>query len=206
MTVTVPSSHEWADRVAGERAERAGCRPMEPLTVRTFATASAAPETLAAARQLMDDAFGDRFSDEDWEHALGGWHGVIELDGTLVAHAAVVVRHLEVAGRPFRTGYVEAMATAPAVQGRGLGSLVMVEAAAVIRAEYALGVLSTGRHSFYERLGWERWRGPTYVRTARGQVRTADDDGDVLVLRHGASADLDLREPISCEERSGDVW
>ena len=160
--------------------------------MRTFPTSEAEPGTLAAARALMDDAFGDRFSDEDWEHALGGWHGVVEVEGAVVSHAAVVERTLEVDGRPYRTGYVEAMATAPAQQGAGLGSLLMVEAAAVIRAGFDLGALATGRHAFYERLGWERWRGPTYVRTASGLVRTEAEDDSILVLRHGATAGLDL--------------
>ena len=59
---------------------------------------------------------------------------------------------------------------------------------------------------FYERLGWRRWAGPTYVRTDAGLVRTAEDDGNVLVRLTPASPDLDLSAPLSCEWRSGDVW
>jgi aminoglycoside 2'-N-acetyltransferase I len=33
--------------------------------------------TLAAARELMDEAFGGEFGDADWEHALGGLHAVV---------------------------------------------------------------------------------------------------------------------------------
>ena len=124
----------------------------------------------------------------------------------MLAHASVVPRVLEVAGRPLRTGYVEAVATAPGRQGEGLGSAVMAAATDEIRAHYELGALGTGRHSFYERLGWERWRGPTFVRTSRGLLRTAEDDDGVMVLRHGASAEVDLAAPISCEERAGDDW
>ena len=70
-----------------------------------------------------------------------------------------------------------------------------------------LGALSTGAHAFYGRLGWERWRGPTYVRTSGGAIeRTEDEDDGVMVLRFGPSADLDLTLPICCEDRPGDAW
>ncbi len=77
----------------------------------------------------------------------------------------------------------------------------------LIRAGFELGALGTGRHSFYERLGWERWQGPTFVRTAEGDVRrTEEDDDGVMVLRTGPTADLDLTGPLACEERPGDDW
>ena len=53
--------------------------------------------------------------------------------GEIAAHASVVERELHVGGRPLRTGYVEAVATAPLRQGEGLGSLVMAEVSAYIR-------------------------------------------------------------------------
>jgi aminoglycoside 2'-N-acetyltransferase I len=72
---------------------------------------------LAAIRDLLDAAFGqedeERFSDDDWDHALGGTHFVLEQDGLVVAHASVVERELHVDGRPVRTGHVGAVETAP---------------------------------------------------------------------------------------------
>jgi hypothetical protein len=61
-------------------------------------------------------------------------------------------------------------------------------------------------HGVYERLGWERWRGPTYVRRGADLVRTEDEDDGVMVLRFGPSAGLDLTAPIACTERGGDDW
>jgi aminoglycoside 2'-N-acetyltransferase I len=76
-----------------------------------------------------------------------------------------------------------------------------------IVATYALGGLDTGSHGFYERLGWERWRGPTSVRAAEGERRTPEEDGYVMILRTpGTPADLDVDAPISCDWRPGDVW
>jgi aminoglycoside 2'-N-acetyltransferase I len=161
---------------------------------------------LAALRPLLDAAFHGRFSDDDWGHALGGVHVVAHAGRELVAHAAVVDRCLHVDGRPFRTGYLEAVAAAPARQGEGFGDAVAREATRIVREHHQLGGLSTAHHRFYERLGWERWRGPTHVRESEGLLRTEDEDDGVMVLRFGPSAAADLAAPISCEPRPGDDW
>lgn len=146
------------------------------------------------------------FEDADWDHALGGIHVVLESEGEIVAHAAVVERTLEIAGRPVRSGYVEAVGTRNGHHGLGHGSTVMTEVNTIIRAGFELGALGTSRFSFYERLGWERWRGPSSVRRPDGPVRTPAEDGYILVLRTPTSPTLDLDAPISCDWRPGDVW
>lgn len=174
-------------------------------SVRLLTTTEASDEFLAAIRRLLEEAFGEGFDDDDWDHTLGGHHVVVADGGVVVAHAAVVSRTLEVAGRAFRSGYLEGVATAPSEQGRGLGSLAMVEVATLLRREYEMGGLSTGRDRFYERLGWERWLGPTFVRRGPVTDRTEEDD-DVMVLRFGPSAAVDRTEALSCEGRAGDDW
>lgn len=179
--------------------------------VRTFRTVDAPPGLLTAARRLCAEAFaGDpdgEFEDNDWEHALGGWHVVVVEGDELLAHAAVVERTLHVAGTPFRTGYVEGVATRPSRQGEGLGSLAVIEVNELVRRHFELGALGTGRWSFYERTGWERWQGPTFVRGDDGvDVRSPEDDDGVMALRFGPSADIDRRRPIACEARTGDDW
>lgn len=163
-----------------------------------------------AIRKLLDSAFGpneeDRFTEDDWRHALGGLHFVLDLDGEVAAHAAVVARVLQVGGRPLRTGYVEAVATAPSRQGIGLGTRVMRKVGSHVSERYELGALGTGSHHFYQRLGWVTWAGPSSVRTPDGERRTPQDDGYIMVLRTPSSPPLDLTSPISCEWRPGDVW
>ena len=154
----------------------------------------------------MDDAFGGRFDDTDWEHALGGWHVLVTDGGALVAHAAVVPRDLRVDGQPVDAGYVEAVATAPARRGEGLATLAMREVDRLVRQHHHLGALSTGAHAFYARLGWERWRGPTFVRHGDELVRTPEEDDGIMVLRCGATGALDRTLPIACEARDGDDW
>ena len=182
----------------------------DPPRVRRLPTRDLTEREIAAIRELLAVAFGsdeeERFTDDDWDHAVGGTHFVLELDGRIVTHASVVERELHVGGRPLRTGYVEAVATVQDRQGAGFGTLVMADVTAFIRDRFELGALGTGRHRFYGRLGWRTWTGPAFVRTASGLERTPDEDGYILVLATPSSPQLDLSAPISCDWRPGDVW
>jgi aminoglycoside 2'-N-acetyltransferase I len=178
--------------------------------VRRATTGELTAAEIAVIRVIMVEAFGndeeERFTDDDWEHALGGLHFVLEVDGAIVTHAAVVERDIHVGGRPVRTGYVEAVATVPARQGAGFGSQLMADVNAYIRERFELGVLGTGVHLFYERSGWRRWIGPSSVRTDDGLRPTPDDDGYIMVLATPSTPHLHLTAPIDCEWRPGDVW
>lgn len=175
-------------------------------------TGDLTPAEVSELRALLDRAFvGDadgRFTDDDWDHATGGCHVLARSGEALVGHASVVERVLRVDGQPIRAGYVEAVAVDPAWQGRGIGSGLMERLDRRIRSDFQLGALATGRHRFYERLGWRRWRGPTEVRAADGDRRTPEDDGAILVLETLATPweQLPLDAPISCDWRAGDVW
>jgi len=181
-----------------------------PVSIRSLATDGLSPNEIEVIRAVLDAAFWDdedeRFTEEDWQHSIGGLHVVLELDGRIVSHASVVERELQVAGRPLRTGYVEAVATAPGFQGRGYGTRVLEVIGGAIDAGYELGALGTGEIGFYERLGWRVWQGPTSVRTAAGERRTPDEDGGIMVLVTRATPPIDLGAPISCEWSLGDVW
>lgn len=161
-------------------------------------------------RALLWAAFADdehgAFSEDDWQHALGGTHFIATAGGAIVAHASVVERDIHVAGHALRTGYVEAVATAPAYQGRGYGSALMLEVDVLIERDFEFGVLGTGSQGFYERLGWAVWRGPSFVRTQNGEEPTPDEDGYIMFLRTPSTPPIDPLAPISCEWRPGDVW
>ena len=185
--------------------------------IRVLADEHVPRDLLEAVRALTFAAFGDRFDEHDWAHTFGG-HRVVVFDGEApVAAAAVVGRELVVGGAggvvgvgggaAYSAGYVEGVATAPGRDGHGLGSAVMTTVGDLVRNRYQLGALSTSRSAFYERLGWERWRGPTSVRHVDGGLeRTPDEDDGVMVLRCAGTADLDLTAAISCEARTGDDW
>ena len=176
--------------------------------VRTDALSAAEIDAIRALvwAAFEDDDPDEPFTQDDWQHTIGGEHVVADEGSRIVAHASVVGRRLEIGGRALRTGYVEGVATAPDRQGRGLGTLVMEEVGRIIGEGYELGALGTGRHAFYERLGWRTWRGPSSVRTPEGERPTPDDDGYILILTTPASPPLDLDAAISCDWRPGDVW
>ena len=177
--------------------------------VRQVATADLTEAEIAVIRTILRDAFrgdGEGFSDDDWAHALGGTHFLLEQDDTIVAHASVVARVLHAGEVALRSGYVEAVATRPTSQREGHGTRLMEAVNRHIGATYPLGALSAAAPQFYARLGWEPWLGPTAVRTAAGEVRTPDDDGDIMILTTPSSPPLDRYAVLSCPWRSGDVW
>ena len=180
------------------------------LRLRRLSTPELTQSETEAIRALMAFAFGpdedERFTDDDWQHALGGVHFMLELDGEIVTHAAVVEREIHVGGQPLRTGYVEAVATDPERQGVGLGSIVMTDVTNHIRERFELGGLGTSRRSFYRRLGWQIWAGPSSVRTAAGDQPTPGEDGFIMILATQTSPPLEPADPISCDWRPGDVW
>jgi aminoglycoside 2'-N-acetyltransferase I len=157
-------------------------------------------------RTFLADAFPDNFSDDDWAHALGGVHVWLIDPVGLVSHASLIDRTLHCAGQTLLVGYVEAVATRATHRRRGHATTVMTRIGDLIRERYPLGALSTGAHALYEALGWETWRGPSFVDGPAGHERTPDDDGGIMILRTPRSPQLDLDRPIVCDWRQGDVW
>ena len=172
----------------------------------TASTDALSPSFLRDLRPLLDSAFDGAFTDDDWHHALGGVHVWVTGSRGLISHGSLVDRTLVCSGETLRVGYVEAVATEESYRREGHGARVMRQIGELTRASYPLAALSTGTHAFYETLGWERWRGPTFVDGANGRERTPGDDGDVMILRTPRSPHLDLDGDIVCDWRSGDVW
>ena len=160
----------------------------------------------ARMRELFDAAWPGGFSQEDWDHTFGGLHVLRRVDGELVSHGAVAERTLWLDGAPHRVGYLEAVATWPEHQGHGHGSAVVETLDAIIRRDYQLGGLSTGRHPFYERLGWLAWRGPLAVRTAEGDIPTPEESRAIFVLPTPSLPEPDLDATLVCDSRPGDAW
>jgi aminoglycoside 2'-N-acetyltransferase I len=169
-------------------------------------SAQLADATLVELRGMFDAAFGKRFTDMSFQHSLGGTHFVVAEEGRMISHAAVVARTLKIGDRPVRTGFIEAVATEPRHQGRGLAWAVMAQVGEAVRETFEIGALATGNHAFYTRLGWEQWRGPLFVDAPTGRLRTAEDDGAVYILRTPSSATVDLSDPLTCDWRLGHVW
>lgn len=170
----------------------------------TAHTGEMTPAELSAVRSLLDEAFDD-FTDDDWEHGLGGTH-VLVVDGDdVIAHGSLVMRRLLLGGRSLRAGYVEGVAVRPDSRRAGHASTVMA-ALEVLAPAYDLLALSASDDgiALYQARGWQLWRGPTSVLSPTGIERTPEDDGSVYVLP--GSAPLDLDAELTCDWRPGDVW
>jgi aminoglycoside 2'-N-acetyltransferase I len=177
------------------------------VRLRTARTADLSPAELTGLRALLDAAFAGRFGDDDWSHALGGVHVLATVGADLVGHASVVVRRLHSDGRPLRTGYVEAVATAAARRRQGIGSAVMAEVERLVADGFELGALSSSRQALglYTARGWLRWTGEVAAQSPDGVV---DCPGEaVFVLPTPATpAPLDTAVRLVCDWRRGDLW
>jgi aminoglycoside 2'-N-acetyltransferase I len=179
------------------------------VRTRTLSSHDLRPGEIAAIRDLLDAAFGagaGGFDDEDWSHALGGQHFVIDDEGVIVAHAAVVERELQTGEHRLATWYVEAVATLPSRQGQGHASRLMGAVEDHVDRAFELSALSSAGTTLYARRGWMPWLGQTYVRTDGELVRPPDDDGAIYVRPTPSSPELDLSASISCDWRPGDYW
>lgn len=145
----------------------------------------------------------------DFQHLFtyipaGGRHFLAYCGAVLVSHAVVTTRWLQPAGQPrLKTAYVDAVATLPAYQGQGYGTAVMQGLANNI-ADYAIACLETERPAFYERLGWEVWRGPLAARKGTELIATPDQKG-ILILRLAHTPPLDPDESLTVEY-DGRIW
>jgi aminoglycoside 2'-N-acetyltransferase I len=172
-----------------------------------------ATEDLSAAERdrisrLCNDAndtaaFGDLFVvyvRSGGRHFLGFDH-----DGLLASHAVVTTRWVQPAGYgPQRTAFVDAVATDPARQRSGLSTHVMRRLGREID-DFDLGCLQTDLRSFYERFGWELWRGPLAGRRDGVAVPTPEQHG-VMVLRLPSTPPIDADGQLSIEWQPNRFW
>jgi GNAT superfamily N-acetyltransferase len=134
----------------------------------------------------------------------GGRHFLAYCGEELVSHAVVTTRWLQPQGQPFlKTAYVDAVATLPAYQGRGYGTLVMQQLANNI-ADYELACLETDRPVFYARLGWEEWRGLLAGRK-EGKLTPTPDQKGIMILRLAHTPLLALDSSLTVEY-DGRIW
>jgi len=94
--------------------------------------------------------------------------------------------------------------TEEAYRDRGFATAMMRRLASEIR-DFDLAALSPFSVAYYERLGWELWRGPLWIRTEDGPLPSPADEA-VMILRLPHTPILDLRQPLSAEWREGELW
>jgi aminoglycoside 2'-N-acetyltransferase I len=177
----------------------------ETSVVKTSRTHELDEATRLAIIQLCTEAhqvdFGPLFTYLPPE----GLHFLGYLGERLVSHAVTTTRWLQPEGLPLlKTAYVDAVATLPAYQGQGFSSAVMRHLGTVSSAEYEIACLETEQVSFYERLGWELWRGLLAGRGEEGLIPTPDQQG-IMILRLPRTPPLDLDSLLTIEVQ-GRIW
>lgn len=167
--------------------------------------------TRAGIIRTCNAAFGKTEFDELFTRYIrrGGRH-VVAFDGDeVVGHGVATTRwlHLGELGAPttrrLRTAWIDAVATAPPHQHKGVGSAVMRRMARDI-AGWEMGGLGTEVRGFYEPLGWENWRG-ALAGLRDGAVIPTPEMRDIFVLRLGATRDIDIDAPLTVEY-DGRIW
>ena len=171
-------------------------------------------DTLAQVRRLLVEVFGpsrgrnaDDFSEQDWQHSLGGIH-VVAVDGDdLVGHAAVVQRVMITTGRTLRVGYVEGVGVRIDRQRGGIGGQLMAVLEGVIERAFDFGALSASdaAMAMYAGRGWVSWRGPLSALTPDGMVPTPEEEGGVFVWNVD-DLGIDVSAELTCDWRAGDLW
>ena len=132
-----------------------------------------------------------------------------DADSTLVSHAMWVTRWLQPEGHPtLRTAYVEAVATRPDQQRRGYGTRVMEHLVEAVQANAAweLAALSPAVPDFYERLGWEPWRGPLAIRRHDALEATPPDELIMIRRLPPTPPTIVTTSLLTAEWRAGELW
>lgn len=174
------------------------------LSLVVLPTEALSDATRAAIVALCIRAFAHDRHTALFDYVTHSLHVLASLDGALVGHACWAMRWLEPAGlQPLRTAYVDAVATEPDYQRRGIGSAVMQRLAQEAAACQLQALSTDNAAGFYERLGWERWQGPTAGRSPRGLHPT---DDLVLIRRTTTTPALDSTALLIADDRGGSPW
>ena len=177
------------------------------IEVKSFET----EELSADLRNAIVDVCVMAHQEEDFRNLFsyvpsGGRHFLAFQGEQLLSHAMVTTRWLQPEGHPLlKTAYIDAVATLPGYQGRGYGSTLMYYLAEGIDGEFVIGCLETDRVEFYERLGWELWRGPLAGRSEQGLIPTPEQKG-IMILRLSQTPDLDPGSTLTIECQAERIW
>ncbi len=135
---------------------------------------------------------------------LNPTHVLGQVNGVVVSHALWTTRQVWLEdGTALKTAYLDAVATHPKWQRRGIGSAVIRRLVEEI-SDYDIGCLSTSRVDFYRNVGWELWTGCKAVKTETGIEDTPNYT--VMILRTEHTPRLDKDSRLTIKSRRSDPW
>jgi GNAT superfamily N-acetyltransferase len=184
-------------------ARRSGM-PDAPPTLRQLAHAALDPPRREALVALCSRAYEEDFA--PYFALLDGAVHLLACEGPApVAHLAWIERRVWTDdGLTLRAAYVEAVATEPSWQRRGLATHLLAEVAARADA-FDIALLSPAEPAWYARRGWVAWRGP--LRHRRDGVLVDDPDECVMYRRLPRTPPaLDDRAALCVDWRPLEVW
>ena len=159
--------------------------------------------------ELCESAYGESFA--RWFDELPGSVHVLARDDRreLVSHAAWVTRWLQPDGHAvLRTAYVEAVATAPARQGRGLATAVLSHLADRLRGDSTWELAALSRRTprsmrvSVGSSGRARWGSGAVM-----QLNRLRRTNKVMILRLPRTpANLATTALLTAEWRNGEPW
>ncbi|MGR8008071.1 GNAT family N-acetyltransferase [Streptomyces hypolithicus] len=181
--------------------------PMAAARMRTAHTSDLTPDELREIRALLDAAFDGDFSDDDWDHTLGGVHALVHDGQGLAAHGSVVQRRVVRRGRSLRVGYVEGVAVRADRRRQGLGGAVMEALEGVVDRAYALGALSASDDgaALYQERGWTVWPGRIAALGPDGAVALPEEEGSTYIRPAAGGALGDRSDALFFDWRDGDL-
>jgi len=178
----------------------------DEMSVRMYPTEALTP----ALRAAVIDVCVAAHEEEDFRNLFthipsGGRHFLAYCGDELVSHAVATTRWAQPAGLPILpTAFVDAVSTLPVYEGRGYGSAAMNALVAAVD-DHEIACLQTDIPGFYERLGWDLWRGPLAGRGENGLIPTPDQRG-VMVHRLPRTPALDLETLLTIEPQPNRIW
>lgn len=179
-------------------------RRNESLNIRVVPGSALSAAERHTLVELCNRAYGENLGPL-FETFVDPIHLLGSVGDRLVSQALWVTRFLQPGTLPpLRTAYVEMVATAEAYRSRGYASALMRRLAEEVR-DFDLAALCPSSPGYYARLGWELWRGPLFIRTPEGLLRSPEDE-EVMILQLPKTPDLDLTASLSAEWREGELW
>nr|ELR5114236.1 GNAT family N-acetyltransferase [Providencia stuartii]ELR5115371.1 GNAT family N-acetyltransferase [Providencia stuartii] len=176
------------------------------IKYRFLHTSQLTPSEKEMLFSLLVEGFDNDFSDDDFQHTLGGMHVIAYDQQKMIGHVAIIQRYMAMNNEPISVGYVEAMVVEQTYRRQGIGTHLMQHTNEIISSCYQLGLLSASEEGqqLYSSVGWKVWKGSLFELKQRQYMRSIEEEGGVMGW--SANESIDFTASLYCDFRGGDQW